>query len=163
MKTRLRMLVLVLIYFSCALTSMSQVVCEKELIGVWVYTKYQVRDKVFSNDFSSIKIYGADGEYCSAQVQRLKSGAYKIIPHDYGRYVYRNGEYTECGRKGNLNLVSSTEFNGEWMGRIEYWEKVPDFPAELKGYIVEECKKVVLGDDIVYQQMIDKYWINYKK
>ena len=54
MKTRLRMLVLVLICFSCALTSMSQVVCEKELIGVWVYTKYQVRDKVFSNDFSSI-------------------------------------------------------------------------------------------------------------
>ena len=78
MKTRLRMLVLVLICFSCALTSVSQVVCDKELICVWVYTKYQVRDKVFSNDFSSIKIYGADGEYCSAQVQRLKSGAYKI-------------------------------------------------------------------------------------
>ena len=116
-----------------------------------MYTKYQVRDKVFLNDFSSIKIYGADGKYCSAQVQKLKSGAYKIIPNDYGAYVYRNGEYTECGRKGNLNLISSTEFNGEWMGRIEYWGKVMDFPEELKDYIIQECRKTVLGDDVLYQ------------
>ena len=163
MKAKFKMLVFAFICLCHSLTAMSQVVCEKELIGVWVYTKYQVRDTVFSNDFSSINIYGADGKYCSAQVQKLKSGAYKIIPHDYGTYVYRNGEYTECGRKGNLNLISSTEFNGEWMGRIEYWGKVVDFPEELKDYIIQECRKAVLGDDVLYQQMIDKYWINYKK
>lgn len=41
--------------------------------------------------------------------------------------------------------------------------KVMDFPEELKDYIIQECRKSVLGDDILYQQMIDKYWINYKK
>ena len=38
-----------------------------------------------------------------------------------------------------------------------------DFPEELKDYIIQECRKAVLGDDVLYQQMIDKYWINYKK
>lgn len=163
MKTRFKLFVLSFLCLGCQFEAFSQDVCDKELVGVWIYTKYQVRDKFFSNDFSSIKIYGSDGEYCCAQVQRLKSGAYKIIPYDYGTYIYRNGEYTECGRKGNLNLVSPTEFNGQWIGRIEHWEKVEGFPSELKSYIIKECRKIVLGDDEVYQQMIDKYWINYRK
>lgn len=49
------------------------------------------------------------------------------------------------GEKGSLNLISSTEFNGEWMGRIEYWGKVMDFPEELKDYIIQECRKAVIG------------------
>ena len=133
---------------------------DEALKGVWVYTSYSVGGKVFDNDFLSIKIYGDDGEYCCARAQKLNCGTYRILPVDYGTYVYRNGEYTECGRKGNLNLVSETSFNGMYIGRRECWEKVVDFPAELRRYIVEECRKAVLGDAQIYQEMMGKYWIN---
>ena len=139
--------------------AVSQGTSDEHLKGVWVYTSYSVGDKMFGKDFYSIKVYGENGEYCSAQLQKLKMGTYKIIPHDYGTYVYRDGCYTECGRKGNLNLLSPTKFNGEWMGRIEYWEKVVDFPSQLREYIVSECRKAVLGDDEELQQLIEHYWI----
>lgn len=132
---------------------------DDNLKGVWVYTSYRVGDRVFENDFHSIKIYGDNGEYCSARAQKLRCGTYRILPIDYGTYVYRNGEYTECGRKGNLNLVSPTEFNGMYIGRLECWEKVVDFPAELKEYIVNECRKAVLGEDAEYQRLMGEYWI----
>lgn len=135
-------------------------VSDEELKGVWVYTSFSIGEKSFDNDFLSIKIYGDDGEYCCARAQKLNCGTFRILPVDYGTYVYRNGEYTECGRKGNLNLVSATSFNGMYIGRRECWEKVVDFPAELRRYIVEECKKAVLGDAQMYQEMMEKYWIN---
>ena len=47
-----------------------------------------------------------------------------------------------------------------YIGRRECWEKVVDFPAELRRYIVEECRKAVLGDAQMYQEMMEKYWIN---
>lgn len=136
---------------------------DDELKGVWIYTSYKAGNITFDNDFPSIKIYGENGEYCCAQVCKLRSGAYKITPHAYGVYIYRNGEYTECGRKGDLNLTSPTNFHGSWMGRTEYWEKATNFPSELRDYIMSECKKSVLGDDKEYQELIDKHWINREK
>lgn len=162
----LRNIVLILLF--CMAVPMSaqrteKTVPDEELKGVWVYTSYMVGDKMFSNDFHSIKIYGEDGEYCCARAQKLRCGTYRILPVDYGTYVFRNGEYTECGRKGNLNLVSSTEFNGMYIGRLECWEKVVDFPQELKLYIVNECRKAVLGDDMELQNLMERYWIKRKR
>ena len=134
-------------------------VADEELKGVWVYTSYRIGEKVFDNDFPSIKIYGDNGEYCCARAQKLRCGTWRILPVDYGVYVFCNGEYTECGRKGNLNLTSSTTFNGMYIGRLECWEKVVDFPLELKNYILEECRKAVLGDSEKYQGLMEDYWI----
>lgn len=134
-------------------------VADEELKGVWVYTSYRIGERVFANDFPSIKIYGENGEYCCARAQKLRCGTWRILPVDYGVYVFRNGEYTECGRKGNLNLTSPTTFNGMYIGRLECWEKVVDFPVELKRYILEECRKAVLGDPEMYQGLIEEYWI----
>ena len=154
-------LLFLLITLSASAQNTLEPVPDEELKGVWVYTRYEAGGKVYENDFHSIKIYGDDGEYCCARAQRLRSGAYRVLPVDYGVYVYRNGEYNECGRKGNLNLFSPTNFNGMYIGRLECWEKVPDFPEELKDYIVEECRKAVLGDEKKYQLLMEKYWIEY--
>ena len=138
----------------------AQTIPADALKGVWVYKSYSVGDRCFDNDFASIKIFGDDGKYYSAQVSKLRCGAYKIIPYLYCTYIYRDGEYTECGRKGELTLTSDTTFHGTWMGRIEYWEKAKDFPAELRDYIMEECKKMQLGDPAELQPLIDKHWVN---
>lgn len=162
----LRNIVLILLFCMAVPVSAQRTektVPDEELKGVWVYTSYKVGDKMFGNDFHSIKIYGENGEYCCARAQKLRCGTYRILPVDYGTYVFRNGEYTECGRKGNLNLVSSTEFNGMYIGRLECWEKVEDFPQELKHYIVNECRKAVLGDDMELQNLMECYWIKRKK
>ena len=143
--------------------TMGKIVLDEELKGVWVYTSYRIGDKMFDNDFHSIKIYGEDGEYCCARAQKLRCGTYRILPVDYGTYVFRNGEYTECGRKGNLNLISSTEFNGMYIGRLECWEKIVDFPEELKLYILNECRKAVLGDNVELQNLMERYWIKRKR
>ena len=140
-KYSLEILVEMLLFFIAMPISAQKtgkIVSDEELRGVWVYTSYRVGDKMFDNDFHSIKIYGENGEYCCARAQKLRCGTYRILPVDYGTYVFRNGEYTECGRKGNLNLVSSTEFNGMYIGRLECWEKIVDFPEELKLYIVND-------------------------
>lgn len=138
----------------------AQTISADALKGVWIYKSYSVGDRYFDNDFASIKIFGDDGKYYSAQVGKLQCGAYKIIPYLYCTYIYRNGEYTECGRKGELTLTSDTTFHGSWMGRIEYWEKAKDFPDELRNYIMEECKKAKLGDPDELQPLIEKHWVN---
>lgn len=138
----------------------AQTISADALKGVWIYKSYSVGDRYFDNDFASIKIFGDDGKYYSAQVGKLQCGAYKIIPYLYCTYIYRNGEYTECGRKGELTLTSDTTFHGSWMGRIEYWEKAKDFPEELRDYIMEECKKAKLGDPDELQPLIEKHWVN---
>lgn len=138
----------------------AQTISADALKGVWIYKSYSVGDRYFDNDFASIKIFGDDGKYYSAQVGKLQCGAYKIIPYLYCTYIYRNGEYTECGRKGELTLTSDSTFHGSWMGRIEYWEKAKDFPDELRNYIMEECKKAKLGDPDELQPLIEKHWVN---
>lgn len=138
----------------------AQTISADALKGVWIYKSYSVGDRYFDNDFASIKIFGDDGKYYSAQVGKLQCGAYKIIPYLYCTYIYRNGEYTECGRKGELTLTSDSTFHGSWMGRIEYWEKAKDFPEELRDYIMEECKKAKLGDPDELQPLIEKHWVN---
>lgn len=138
----------------------AQTISADALKGVWIYKSYSVGDRYFDNDFASIKIFGDDGKYYSAQVGKLQCGAYKIIPYLYCTYIYRNGEYTECGRKGELTLTSDTTFHGSWMGRIEYWEKAKDFPDELRNYIMEECEKAKLGDPDELQPLIEKHWVN---
>ena len=138
----------------------AQTIPADALKGVWIYKSYSVGDRYFDNDFASIKIFGDDGKYYSAQVGKLQCGAYKIIPYLYCTYIYRNGEYTECGRKGELTLTSDSTFHGSWMGRIEYWEKAKDFPEELRDYIMEECKKAKLGDPDELQPLIEKHWVN---
>ena len=155
--------VLKILLFCLAMPALAQktvkAIPDEELEGVWVYTSYMIGDKKFDNDFCSIKIYGKNGEYCCARAQKLRCGTYRILPVDYGTYIFRNGEYTECGRKGNLNLVSPTEFNGMYIGRLECWEKIVDFPQELKLYIVNECRKAVLGEEMELQNLMEHYWI----
>ncbi len=57
-------------------------------------------------------------------------------------------------------FLFETSFNGMYIGRRECWEKVVDFPLELKQYIVEECRKAVLGDAKRYQELMENFWIN---
>ena len=50
-----------------------------------------------------------------------------------------------------------------YIGRLECWEKVVDFPQELKQYIVNECRKALLGDDMELQNLMERYCIKRKK
>ena len=142
-----------------ALSVRAQSPVPDDLKGVWVYTHYRVGNQTFQRDFPSLKIYGDDGEYCCATVGTLYNGALVIVPHAYGTYVYRNNEYTECGRKGDLHLTSPTTFHGEWMGRIEHWKKVEDFPVELREYVKQQCRRTMLGDPEELQPLIMEHII----
>lgn len=118
---------------------------ETALIGMWRMEsmQYEGEEKVLTNKdrgYTQVKIYLENGEYACAEVSAGKDGTSKVYPHEYGKYTFRNGQYTEMGRKGNLVLVDTNTFTGRWNNRHDVWKKVANPPKELTDYIMRMCK-----------------------
>lgn len=137
---------------------------ESALIGMWRMEslQYEGEDKyVCENEYTQVKIYRANGEYACAEILSSNQGTCKVLPHEYGKYTFKNGQYTEMGRKGNLNLVDKNTFTGTWKTRHDKWKKVANPPKELTDYIMRMCKDS--QGNAKTDALIKQYLLNKKK
>lgn len=132
---------------------------DKDLVGVWILESMQwdgEKKNVGGKEsgYSSFKFYGADGEYACCEIILTKKGTCRLLPHEYGKYTFKNGVYSEMGRPSTpdgLIMTSKTSFKGRWNKRTEIWKKT-NLPHKLVKYIVNCCKLRETPDDI--QQLI---------
>ena len=135
-------------------------IADKELIGTWVMESMQFEGekKVVcgkTSGYSQFKYYGADGEYACAEIALMKDGKVVVMPHEYGTYTFKDGWYSEMGRKpikDAIVWVDKTTTKGTWQKRHDIWKKQLNMPEKLRKYIVDCCKMKNTPDDI--QQMI---------
>lgn len=135
-------------------------VADKELIGAWMleYMQYDGEKKIECGKdarYSSFKYYGADGEYACCEIVLSNDGRVVLMPHEYGKYTYKNGVYSEMGRPAvkpeDMKMIDATHFKGRWKNRTESWRKVA-LPEKAVKHIVNCCKTKDTPTDI--QQMI---------
>lgn len=133
---------------------------DKEIIGVWIMKsmKFEGENKELINDnYNQVKVYRANGEYACAQIVRQKDGTYLILPHEYGTYYLKNGQYSEMGREPiTYQWVDKTTSRGRWMNRVDTWIKVSDMPESLTQHIVDKCKASQSSPEEI-QNMMKKY------
>ena len=102
---------------------------EKMMAGVWKfngYTNAKGEKYDMGKNFSAVKIYNPDGEYCFAQFYIYADGTVDVKPHDYGTWSYKNGQYMECGRKGEIISLTKKEFRSK-----DSNSHAPSIPARL--------------------------------
>ena len=118
-------------------------VTDKDLQGVWVMESYCYPNNaphICGINDTQVKVYGADGEYACAQVVKRKDNTCQVIPHEYGTYTFKDGEYTEMGRKTKLTMIDKNTCQSRWTNCDETWKKCHDMPAQLTDYVVNLCK-----------------------
>lgn len=124
---------------------------EKMMVGVWKFNGYtDAKGKKFDGgkNFSAVKIYNPDGEYCFAQFYIYSDGTVDVKPHDYGTWSYKNGQYMECGRKGEIISLTKKEFRGKWNGLEDSWLRVEKLPEKFTTYIMSMCRVLNTRSDI---------------
>ena len=144
-----------------AVTLMAQntKVADKEIVGTWLMESMQWEGEKKtvcgkSSGYAQFKYYGADGEYACAEIAMTKEGKCVVMPHEYGKYIFKNGVYSEMGRPsepGSMVMVDKTTFRGKWKNRHDIWKKTT-LPDKLVRYIVDCCKMKDTPADI--QQLI---------
>ena len=135
----------------CATNVSAQSEQEKMMVGVWKFNGYtDAKGKKFDGgkNFSAVKIYNPDGEYCFAQFFINSDGSVDIKPHDYGTWSYKNGQYMECGRKGEIISLTKKEFRGKWNGLEDSWLRVEKLPEKFTTYIMSMCRTLDTRSDI---------------
>ena len=70
-------------------------VADKELIGTWMLESMQFDGEKKTlcgkeSGYTQFKYYGADGEYACAEIA-LSKGKVVVMPHEYGKYTFKNG------------------------------------------------------------------------
>ena len=139
---------------------------DKELIGTWVMESMQwegEKKTVCGKETgdTQFKFYGADGEYACCEIALSKDGKIVPMPHEYGKYTYKNGRYSEMGRPvvkpEEMKMIDKTHFRGRWKNRTEAWKKVA-LPEKAVRFIVDCCKSKNTPADI--QQQIKQYMFN---
>ena len=131
--------------------SSAQTEQEKMMAGVWKfngYTNGKGEKLDMGRNFSAVKIYNPDGEYCFAQFFIYADGTVDIKPHDYGTWSYKNGQYMECGRKGEIISLTKKEFRGKWNGLEDSWLRVDGLPEKFTTYIMSMCRVLQTRSDI---------------
>ena len=131
-------------------------VADKELVGAWLMESMQWEGEKKTvcgreSGYAQFKYYGPDGEYACAEIALTKDGKCVVMPHEYGTYSFKNGVYTEMGRKtydGDMVLVDKTTFKGRWRNRHDVWKKQTAMPEKLVSYIVNCCKYKSTPKDI---------------
>ena len=124
---------------------------EKMMAGVWKFNGYtNAKGEKFDGgkNFSAVKIYQPDGEYCFAQFFIYADGTVDVKPHDYGTWSYRNGQYLECGRKGEIISLTQKEFRGKWNGLEDSWLRVENLPEKFTNYIMSICRVLDTRSDM---------------
>lgn len=132
---------------------------DKDIIGVWTleYMQYDGEKKMpcgKGQKYTSFKYYGADGEYACCEIALTTKGTVRLMPHEYGKYTYKNGVYSEMGRPAlkaeDMKMTDKTHFHCRWMNRIEGWKKT-QMSDKAARYIVESCKQKEMPADIQKQ------------
>ena len=129
------------------LSAQTTKVADKELIGAWMMESMQFEGekKVVcgkESGYGQFKYYGADGEYACAEIAMTKDGKCVVMPHEYGTYTFKDGWYSEMGRKpikDAIEWVDKTTTKGTWMKRHDIWKK-KTLPDKVVQYIVNCCK-----------------------
>ena len=137
---------------------------EKMMAGVWKFNGYtNAEGEKFDGgkNFSAVKIYNPDGEYCFAQFYIYSDGTVDVKPHDYGTWSYKNGQYMECGRKGEIISLTRKEFRGKWNGLEDSWLRVERLPEKFTTYIMSMCRILDTRSDI--KEIILRDIFNRKK
>lgn len=118
----------------------------KALEGVWYLASIdneELASVTFGKSlyYRRIKVFNPFGEYACAEITNIISeSTFSILPHEYGKWTYRDGIYTEMGREGNLKMIDNNTFTFEWAGTEEVWKKMASIPKKLTNYIVNMCK-----------------------
>jgi hypothetical protein len=142
------MLVMVLALTSAVQGSAQNVkVDDREIVGVWVMESMQWEGEKKTlcgkeSGYTQFKYYGADGEYACAEIALTKEGGVVVMPHEYGTYSFKDGWYSEMGRKAIKDAivwVDKTTTKGTWMKRHDIWKK-KNLPDEVVQYILNCCK-----------------------
>lgn len=154
-----KMLLMTLVLLSVVRVNAQTKVDDKDIIGTWVMESMQWEGEKKTvcgkaTGYSQFKFYGADGEYACAEIILTKDGTIVVAPHEYGKYTYHDGLYSEMGRpasKDDLVFIDKNTIKGKWFKRHDIWKKKA-LPDKLVKYIVECCKVKETPSDI--QQMI---------
>lgn len=156
--------IMFLAWLNPSLASAQQKISDKEIVGVWVMTSmmYEGENRnLISDNYTQIKVYRANGEYACAEIAKGKgkggNNTYIILPHEYGTYYLKNGQYSEMGREETKwEWIDKVSFKGKWKNRRDQWRKVVDMPEELTQHIVDKCKAAQSSPDNI-QKMIKKH------
>ncbi len=74
-----------------------------------------------------------------------------LLPHEYGKYTYKDGRYSEMGRPGVkadvVQMIDKTHFRGRWKNRPEAWKKIT-LPQNVIRYLVDCCKSKNVPADV---------------
>jgi hypothetical protein len=133
---------------------------DKEIVGVWLMESMQWEGEKKTvcgkeTGYTQFKYYGADGEYACAEIALTKEGKCVVMPHEYGTYTFKDGWYSEMGRKAIKDAivwVNKTTTKGTWQKRHDIWKKQLNMPEKLRKYIVDCCRMKETPADI--QQLI---------
>ena len=101
--------------------------------------------------YTQFKFYGADGEYACAELALTKEGKVVVMPHEYGTYTFKDGWYSEMGRKATKDAivwVDKTTTKGTWMKRHDVGKKVT-LPDKVVNHIVACCRTFLASKDAV--------------
>ena len=160
MTRKMLMMMVVMIMSATTLMAQNAKIADKELVGVWLMEsmQWEGENKTVcgkSTGYAQFKYYGADGEYACAEIAMTKDGKCVVMPHEYGKYSFKNGVYSEMGRPsepGSMVLVDKNTFKGVWNKRHDVWKKQTAMPEKLVRYIIDCCKMKDTPADI--QQLI---------
>ena len=122
-------------------------IADKELVGVWIMESMQFEGEKKTvcgkeTGYTQFKFYGADGEYACAQIVLTNDGKVVVMPHEYGKYTFRDGWYSEMGReaiKDAMVLTDKTTCQGKWRNRRDIWKK-KTLPDKVVKYLMDCCK-----------------------
>ena len=133
---------------------------DKEIVGVWLLESMRwegEKKKMCGKEmgYAQFKYYGADGEYACAEIALTTEGKCVVMPHEYGKYSFKDGWYMEMGReplKDAVVLIDKNTYKGTWKTRHDIWKKQTAMPEKLRKYIIDCCRMKDTPADI--QQLI---------
>lgn len=131
-------------------------VTDKDIIGVWVmeWCQFDGEKKMTCGKpmgSTTMKYMGPDGEYACCNIALSNGGKVVVMPHEYGKYTYKDGKYSEMGRPvvrpEQFQLIDKTHFRGRWKNRADGWKKIT-LPKNVTRYIVDCCKSKNVPADV---------------
>ncbi len=170
------LLALTLILSFTALPSMAQGEASdrKCLYGVWYmeWFKYDGEQEVLhikNTKYTRVKVFRPDGEYACVQMWLNKDGNVVIQPHEHGTYYYKNGEYSEMGRKlipgkSEFNLTDEETINGRWYNSTDQIKKAKTCPKEVEQYLLDVSKMrgALVVEDVEISKLIKHHIFGVK-
>ncbi len=145
-------------------------ISEKALVGAWmmdsmIYDNGNIIVWGLKRGYRQFKYYGPNGEYAAAGISITKTSSgttsLSIMPQEYGVYTFKDGWYSEMGRKATndgMKLTDKTTFKGRYQNHLDVWKRAHLSKKTVK-YIVDCCKKDTIPTNVeqdVLKEMFSK-------